>query len=217
MDRLEERKIILRRFFFSDKQLYQLGRLASIDWFNMFERKFSLDQYAYFAEEERREALERVLNIEDDAKFIEALNDPSVQPKYIEIDRFIGEHYFYDRSTGFELSDKRNILRKEVQGALEETKGRGYFFLKAIIDLEAEGKWDRAYDGATWVDILFKVRQLKGSYPSPRDLAILRSYKIYYKTGSRRYPTHTVPREMMPTINDELEKWKRAHENAIEA
>ena len=210
MDRLEERKIILRRFFRSDRQLYQLGRLAGIEWFNIFERKFSHDQYAYFAEEERREARKLILNIEDDAKFIEVLNDPSVQPKYMEIDRFVGEHYFYDRSTGFELSDKRNVLREEIRGALEETKGRGYFFLKAIIDLETEGKWDRAYGGATWVDILSKIRQLKGSYPPPRDLAILRSYKIYYKTGSRRYPTHTVPKEMIPTINKELRKWKNS-------
>jgi len=134
-----------------------------------------------------------------------------VQPKYaLTIDRFIGEHYFYDKSAGFEPSDKRNILREEVRGALEDTKGRGYFLLKAIIDLEKEGKWDRAYGGATWVDILAKTRQLKGRYPSPRDLAIIRSYKIYYKTGSRRYPTHTVPKEMIPTINDELEKCKNA-------
>ena len=210
MDRLEERRVVLRRFFWSDRQLYQLGRLAGIEWFNIFERKFSHDQYAYFAEEERREARKLILNIEDDAKFIEVLNDPSVQPKYMEIDRFVGEHYFYDRSTGFELSDKRNVLREEIRGALEETKGRGYFFLKAIIDLETEGKWDRAYGGATWVDILSKIRQLKGSYPPPRDLAILRSYKIYYKTGSRRYPTHTVPKEMIPTINKELKKWKNS-------
>ena len=210
MDKLEERKVILRRFFWSDRQLYQLGRLAGIEWFNIFERKFSHDQYAYFAEEERREARKHILNIEDDTKFIEILNDPSVQPKYMDIDRFVGEHYFYDRSVGFELSDKRNVLREEVRGALEDTKGRGYVFLKAIIDLETEGKWDRAYGGATWVDILFTIRQLEGSYPSPRDIAILRSYKIYYKTGSRRYPTHTVPKEMIPTINDELEKWKDA-------
>lgn len=213
MDKFEERKIILRRFFWSDRQLYQLGRLAGIEWFTIFERKFTHDQYAYFAEEEKRAARKLILNIEDDARFIEILNDPSVQPKYEPtIDRFVGEHYFYDRSTGFELSDKRNILREEVRGALEDTKGRGYFFLKAIIDLEKEGKWDRAYGGATWVDILSKIRQLKGNYPSPRDLAIIKSYKVYYKTGSRRYPTHTVPKEMIPTIADELKKWKNAQE-----
>jgi hypothetical protein len=37
---------------------------------------------------------------------------------------------------------------------------------------------------------------------------ILKSYGIYYKTGSRRYPTHTIPEEMIPTIEEELEKWK---------
>ena len=212
MDKLEERKILLRRFFWKDRQLYQLGRLAGIEWFEIFERKFSHDQYAYFAEEERKEAQKHILDIQDDTKFIEVLNDPSVQPRYMEIDRFVGEHYFYDRSTGFELSDKRTLLREEIRGALEETKGRGYFFLKAIIDLKKEGKWDRAYRGATWVDMLSKIRQLKGNYPSPRDLAIIKSYKIYYKTGSRRYPTHTVPKEMIPAIDDELKKWKNSQE-----
>jgi len=213
LDKLEERTIILKRFFWSDRQLYQLGRLVGIEWFNMFERKFSHDQYAYFAEQEKREARKLVLGIEDDTKFVEVLNNPSVQPKYMEIDRFIGKHYFYERNIGFELSDKRNILREEVRGVLKDTKGRAYIFLKAIIDLQKEGKWDRAYDGATWVDILSKIRQLKGSYPSPRDLAIIKSYKIYYKTGSRRYPTHTVPKEMIPTIDDELEKWKNCEIN----
>jgi len=48
-----------------------------------------------------------------------------------------------------------------------------------------------------------------GKYPSPRHLAILKSYKIYYRTGSRRYPTHTIPEEMIPIIDIELEKWKK--------
>jgi len=207
MERLEERRVILKRFFWSDRQLYQLGKLAGIEWFDIFERKFTRDEYAYFASEEKKEAIEKIVTLQDDGKFIEILNHPSVQPKFIEIDRFVGEHYFFDRNTGFKYADERESLRKDVRNALQETKPRGYFFLKAIIDLEAKGKWDRAYGGATWVDILSEIRQLEGKYPSPRDLAILRSYRIYYKTGSRRYPTHTIPEEMIPTVNEELRKW----------
>lgn len=100
-----------------------------------------------------------------------------------------------------------NRLEKRLEMPSKKQNQEDIFFLKAIIDLEANGKWDQAYEGATWIDILSKIRQLEGKYPSPRDLAILRSYRIYYKTGSRRYPTHTVPKEMIPTVKDELNKW----------
>jgi len=108
-----------------------------------------------------------------------------------------------------ELENRQDNVRKEVMGALEDTKGRAYYFLKAIIELLDEGKWDKAYGGATWIDILAKIRDMKGVYPAPRDIAIVRSYRIYYKTGSRRYPTHTVPREMMDVIKEALEEWRK--------
>jgi len=57
------------------------------------------------------------------------------------------------------------------------------------------------------VDILAKIRELGGNYPPPRDLALLKSYKIYYKTGSRRYPTHTVPEEIIPLVEEVLNQY----------
>lgn len=206
MDRATERRLILWRFFQNDKRLFELGRRCGISWFDMYKRKFTKDEYAYFAREERKEAEEQIVNLTDDVKFVEGLNKIG-KPKYMEIDRFIGEHYFFDGEI-FEGANKSDLLRDIVSNALKETKERGYFFLKAIIKLYQEGKWDRAYGGATWIDILSKIRELGGSYPSPRDLAILKSYHIYFKTGSRRYPTHTVPVEMIPTIMEEMEKWK---------
>jgi len=209
VEKIREREILLKRFFWNDRQLHQLGKLANIDWFSMFDLKFAKDQYAYFAEEEKKEARERILNIPNEQQFVDILNKTE-PPKYMEINRFIGEHYFYDVNVGqFTSENKTDILRKEVRDALEETKERGYSFLKAIIELYYKGKWDRAYGGATWTDILSKIRELNGKYPSPRDLAILKSYRIYYKTGSNRYPTHTVPEEMIPTIDNELENWRK--------
>jgi hypothetical protein len=206
MDKMTERRLILWRFFQNDKRLYELGKQCGISWFDIYERKFSKDEYAFFATEERKEAEELIVGFADDVKFVESLNKVG-KPKYMEIDCFIGEHYFFDGNT-FVMANKSDLLRDIVRNALKETKERGYFLLKAIIKLYQEGKWDRAYGGATWIDILTKIRELGGSYPSPRDLAILKSYHIYFKTGSRRYPTHTVPVEMIPIISEELEKWK---------
>ena len=59
------------------------------------------------------------------------------------------------------------------------------------------------------MDILAKIRELGGVYPSPRDLALLKSYRIYYKTGSRRYPTHTVPEEIIPVVEEVLLQYLR--------
>ena len=208
MDKTEERKLLLRRLFYKDRDLYRLGKLTGLDWFGRFEAKFEKDRYAYFADEERKEAIEKIVSELSDDEFIEVVNKVfSEERRYIEIDRFVGEHYYFDVTSGLILDNRQDKLREEVWNALEETRGRSYYFLKAIIELYKEGRWDRAYGGATWVDILAKIRELGGVYPSPRDLALLKSYRIYYKTGSRRYPTHTIPEEMIPVVEEVLDRY----------
>jgi len=210
MDKALERKILLRRVFRGDRDLYKIGKLAGLAWFDKFEAKFERDRYAYFANDERREAIEKIVSELPDDNFVETVNKVfREEERYVEIDRFVGEHYYFDISTGLKLDNKQEELKKEILRALEETNGRGYYFLKAVIELHKERKWDRAYGGATWIDILAKIRELGGVYPPPRDLALLKSYKIYYKTGSRRYPTHTVPEEIIPLAEDVLERCVR--------
>jgi hypothetical protein len=210
MNKTIERRMLLRRIFYSDRDLYKIGKLADLAWFSRFEAKFERDRYAYFADEERKEAVERIVSELPDDRFVEVVNNVFKEEKrYVEIDRFVGEHYYFDVSTGLKLDNKQEELKKEIWSALEETGGRSYYFLKAVIELYKEGRWDRAYGGATWVNILAKIRELGGVYPPPRDLALLKSYKIYYKTGSKRYPTHTVPEEMIPVVKDVLERYVR--------
>jgi len=207
----EERKILLRRFFYDDRRLYRLGKASKLKWFDTFDYKFGKDDYAYFAMEEKEEALRKLVNPTEvnNEKFISALNEIGL-PEYRGIDCFVGKCYYFDSKGGiFKLENRQCDICKEVFGALKDTKGRAYYFLKAIIELYNEGKWDRAYRGATWIDILAKIRDLKGAYPAPRDIVLISSYRIYYKTGSRRYPTHTIPEEMIPIVDAELEKWKR--------
>jgi len=200
-----ERRLLLQRLFYRDRDLYKIGKLAGLEWFSRFEAKFERDRYAYFADEERKEAIERIASQLPDDIFIEIVNKVfREEERSVEIDRFIGEHYYFDLNTGLKLDNKQEELKKEIWSALEETDGRSYYFLKAIINLYREGKWDKAYGGATWVDILAEIRELKGVYPPPRDLALLKSYKIYYKTGSRRYPTHTIPEEIIPIVEEVL-------------
>jgi len=208
MDKHIERKILLRRIFHSDRDLYKIGKLADLAWFSRFGTKFERDKYAYFADDERKEVIENIVSELPDDRFVEVVNKVfREEERYVEIDRFVGEYYYFDVSTGLRLENKLEELKKDVWDALGETSGRSYYFLKAIIELHKEGRWDKAYGGATWVDILAKIRELKGAYPPPRDLALLKSYKIYYKTGSRRYPTHTVPEEIIPVVEEVLERY----------
>jgi len=215
LDRQNERRILVRRVFHNtDRELYRLGKLAGIPWFDQFQAKFERDRYAYFSDEEKKDAIERITSVSEvaDGKFLEAFNDLYRQERrWLDIPRFVGEHYYFDESSGLALDNKQDSIREDIMKAIEETKERGYFFLKAIVQLHEEEKWDRAYGGATWVDILAKIRELGGTYPPPRDLVVLKSYRIYHKTGSRRYPTHTIPEEILPIVEEVLTGWSRTH------
>ena len=203
-----ERKIILRRLFQYNEDLYKIGRLAGLDWFNRFEAKLKSGEYPYFTNEEREEAIERIASELPDSKFIEMVNNVFKEvERRLEIDRFVGEHYYFDVSAGLKLDNKQEELKKEIWEVLEITNGRTYHFLKAIIKLYKEGRWDRTYGGATWWDIMAKIRELKGTYPLLPDLAILKSYKIYYKTGGTRHRTYTVPEEIIPVVEEVLERY----------
>jgi len=212
LDKKMERKIILRRLFQYDEDLYKIGRLGGLDWFNRFEAKFKSGEYPYFTNEESEEAIERIASELPDSKFIEAVNNVFKEAeRRLEIDRFVGKHYYFDVSAGLKLDNKQEELKKEIWIALAATEGRTYHFLKAIIELREEGRWDRAYGGATWRDIMAKIRELKGTYPLLPDLAILKLHKIYYKTGSKNRPTYTVPEETIPVVEEVLERYIKNH------
>jgi len=211
LDKKTERKIILRRLF-HDRDLYKIGRLAGLDWFNRFDAKFKGGEYAYFTNDEREEAIERIVSKLPDSKFIEVVNNVfKEEERFLKIDRFVGEHYYFDVTAGLKLDNKQEELKKEVWEALEITNGRTYHFLKAIIELRKEGRWDKVYGGADWWDIMAKIRELKGTYPLLPDLDILKSRKIYYKTGSTRHRTYTVPEEIIPVVEEVLERYIKNH------
>lgn len=208
IDKYHERRVLLNRLFYDDKDLYKIGKIAGITWFDSFEKKFTQDAYARFADEERKEATDLIIKEPTDEVFANSVNSVfKERDRYLDIKIFIGKNYYFDVESGVKCEDRGQEVADRTRGALKETKDRARYFLSAVIDLYKEKKkWDKVFRGATWEDILEKVRELGGSYPSPRDIAILKSFRIYFKTGSRRYPIHTVPEEMMPTIEEVLKK-----------
>jgi hypothetical protein len=97
-------------------------------------------------------------------------------------------------------------LKRDVLEALNQTGERGHAFLKAIVILHEYGKWSGDYYGASYTDILQIMREISGKslFPTPRDLLIFKSYRIYYKSDSRKHPTHSIPEEMIPVIKEVL-------------
>lgn len=209
-EKIKERKIVLKRLFYSDRDYYKIGKLVKNSWFDRSDEKFNKDVYAYFADEERKEAIEQISVKSTDADFVMSINKTyGEKERYLSVGTFVGQFYYFDTKMGLISDNRTNFLKEQTEKAINDTRQRGYYFLKALIDLHREGKWDKAYGGASWSDILAKTREIGGSYPSPRDLVMLKSYGIYFKTGSRRYPTHTLPEEMIPTVERVLVDVKR--------
>ena len=211
LDKYDERRILLNRLFYDDRDFYKIGEKAGISWFDSFEKKFTQDTYAHFANEEKKESLDLIVTKPTDEVFAKIVTSVyNEKERYSDIKIFVGKNYYFDVESGVKCEDRSQDVVDRTKGVLEETKDRARYFLMAIIDLYKEKKkWDKVFRGATWEDILEKVRDLGGSYPSPRDISILKSFRIYFKTGSRRYPIHTVPEEMIPTIESILKKSKR--------
>jgi len=209
----DERKTILDRFFYHDRDLHAVGKACKIPWFDKFDEKFARDTYAYFSSEEKVEAIDKIAKSSiGDQEFVGALNSVRAKGASISlgIDRFRGRCYSFNPDEGFRNENRQLTIKEDVEHALEELGERGYYFLQAVTNLYKADKWDHAYGGVTWADILAEIRKLGGQYPSPRDIAILKSYKLYYKTGSRRYPP-TIPEEIIEVVETALKEWKSEH------
>ncbi|WP_309491897.1 peptidylprolyl isomerase [Candidatus Hecatella orcuttiae] len=208
-DKLAERRMLIKRFYYNDKDLYNMGKQAGLEWFNQFDEKHKTAKLQFFTDREREEALEKIIQVNSDEKFIEILNKVG-WPVWINIDRFVGEHYFFDKKRGFELGDRRNSVRDMVRKVLDERGEKVYCFLKALIQLYREGRWDAARGGALTEDIAAKLR-MQGCEPlKAKDIIALRSHRIcYWSGGCRGGPMRcAIPEETIPTVDGELEKWK---------
>lgn len=205
--KIEERKILLRRFFRSGEKLYNIGKYLNLKWFNQFDEEFKLREWIYFSSDKEKEAIDLIANSISDEELGYILE--KFEPSLWGIDCFRGEHYSFENGV-FEIRNRQNEVREAVLDALGVTGERGYAFLKAIINIYEEGKWDSAYGGAEFSSIIAKMREIVGkpTMPSPRDYPLFSSYKLYYKTGSNKYPTHTIPMEIIPVVKEALEEWR---------
>ena len=205
--KIEERKIILRRFFWDDKKLYNIGKYLDLKWFDQFDEEFKLRKWISLGSDKEKEAIDLIADSisDEQLKYIFEKFEPSLWG----IDCFRGKYYSFENDI-LEITNKQNEVREAVIEVLGVTGEKGYAFLKAIINIYEEGKWDSAYGGAEFSNIIAKMREIIGKHtmPSPRDYPLFSSYKLYYKTGSNKYPTHTIPMEIIPVVKEALEEWR---------
>lgn len=208
----EERKILLRRFIAEDVVLYKMAKNLNIDlaskYDNAYERYLRYGSLFYFSRDDKNRLIDEIARKISDEELINVFN--ALKPRDFLGVGFRGRYYVYEEGKGLRLENAWDQVKKDVFEALEIAGERGYAFLKAIILLHEEGKWKGDYFGAKYADIIAKMREILGKtvFPAPRDFVLLKSFRLYYKSGSRKHPTHSIPEEIIPAVKDALEEWK---------
>ncbi len=193
--------------------LYRIAKELGIDAASKYDKDYEkhlrYGHMFYISPDERDKLIEEIAKAISDDRLVEIFNE--LKPKDFLGLGFRGKYYVYEEGRGLRLENAWKRVKRDVLDALEVTGERGYAFLKAIIMLHEEGKWKGDYYGARYEDIIAKMRDILGKtvFPAPRDFIVFRSYKICYKSGSRKYPTHSVPEEIIPAVGEALEEWKR--------
>jgi len=130
-------------------------------------------------------------------------------PKYVGFDVFRGYYFYYKLGDALKRECRWDEVYDNTLKALKDTKGRVKPFLKALISLYTEEKPSFML-GYSLSKIQEKIIELEGRVRNltPVDYVVLKAYKIYYKTGSRRYPEHALPIESIPPIEKAIEDFK---------
>lgn len=218
-EKLQERVMLLARFM-KDEDLVQIalelglnGRVA--EYRERYEEAKKRGLSFYLPSEERERLITEIAEKTADDKLVEIFNKLKPSDHLTDVGCFRGKYYTYYEGKELLLHGSWDEVKRDVFEALEQTKERGYAFLKAIIALTKEilEKRDIEYCylfGPSYSDILKAMRAELGRFvtPSPRDFAVLKACQIYYKSGSRRYPGHSIPLEILPAVEEALKEWK---------
>jgi len=206
-----ERLILLKRFVREDVDIYRLGEQVGLERVHKYREEFKRRQvsrgYFYIPYDEKDGILNDIADSISDEKLVDFFSN--LKPTDWLGIGFKGQFYTYSEGERLTMRNASEDVKKDVLEALNQVGERGYALLKAIAELHDLGKWIGDYYGATYADILAQIRKLCGKplLPAPRDFPILASYRIYYKSGSRKHPTHSIPEERIDSVKEALEQW----------
>jgi|Deesub1362B_J571_1020462.scaffolds.fasta_scaffold00067_44 hypothetical protein len=225
-----ERFLLLKRFGYvgTDKLMYELTRnllkkAQNKDLEDLVEKykpKYEnhlLRGASFYMNYDDRERLGiEVAKIIDDETLVKLLDE--IPPEYdiTGLGLFRGKNYTYTIGGELELECRWDEVYNETLEVIEKTKGRAYHFLKAIIflyNVDETRRYGYSY-GPSLAEIQTVIRGDEGKpiMLAPQDYVLLKAYRIYYKSGSKRYPGHTVPLEIIPPVEKALNNWENKRE-----
>ena len=189
-ERIKERALFLARMCDADL-LLKIGKQHGPDYFKALHAGYQIT--------DRIQAALDVSQRLDDSQLLGIFREnPPFQYYLKEFGGFRGKYYFATTEGKVEFKDCSEEVRKSVMVALERYGETAYGFLQAIINKGGE---------ASFFDIIGECEKLTGK--SSWNPVLLRRLSVYpfnlvFKTGSRRYPTWTLPSETIPVVAQEL-------------
>jgi hypothetical protein len=209
-----ERELLLTRIL-SDGELVCVASEAGLTKYSNLCEEGS-KKSIYVSDDVKRNIIKECIKNVNDERLVEAFKKvkPRIYPEEIP---FRGNYYTYFGDGNLQLKGSWGDVKKDVYEVLREGGERVYAFLKALIELTEEimKRYDVRYCyifGPDYGSILRKMREILGRFEAltPRDFLILKAARIYYKSGSHRNPTHSIPLEIIPAVKEVLEGWERS-------
>jgi len=189
-EKLKERISLLMRFFWLD-DLFKIGRELHLPFFDEVSNYWEMNQY--------QAATEIARNIDDNELL--KLTRKHI-PRYgLRLGGFHGKYYTATETGELRFEDSQNIIRANVQKALDKWGDKAYGLLQALVNKNGR---------ANYFDLIDEIEKVLGyeyvpSYLLPR----FRPLNLVFKTGSNKYPDWTMPSEIIPVVQEELRSFKR--------
>jgi hypothetical protein len=183
--KLKERVILLMRFYWRD-EIHKIGTELDIDEIKKVENYWDLDHYKGAL------LISKMLNDESLKELL--LKHPL---KYVQMDGFQGQYYTVDKKGRFSLTNSWPVVRENVKKSLENWGDKAYGVLKALVNKDGN---------SAYFELIDEIGRVLGKeYVPSWILPRLEPLKLVFKTGSNKYPRWTIPTEIIPVIEQELE------------
>jgi hypothetical protein len=190
-EKTREKIALLMRLFWLET-LFKIGQQLRIHYFDQFSYYWNINHY--------QAAVEIAKSIDDEQLSRLARENPS---KYeLSLGGFQGNYYTATEKGLVTLESSWPKVRENAKRALQRWQVSAYGALQGISNFGGE---------TTYWKLLEEAERL-GARISPYLLRRLEALKLLFRTGSNRYPTWTIPPEIVLPVKVELEAFTESGE-----
>ncbi|RLJ01142.1 MAG: hypothetical protein DRP06_00135 [Candidatus Aenigmatarchaeota archaeon] len=190
-EKIKERALLMERFCWYDK-IYGIGRELDLPSFKPMEGLLSKAIPIYWNYSKEALEISEVINDGDLLKFVK-----KYPPEYeLGLGGFHGKYYTATEKAEVAIKGSWDEIKKNSKKAFDRWGEKVYGILQAIINKNGE---------SAYFDIIDEIENVLGySYIPSYILPRLRTLKLVFKTGSNKYPSWTIPPEIIPLLQEEL-------------